>query len=437
MIEDEAYEVKEVDKDVMYNIIPSVAMHSNTGLNSYASVETWLLTNRCSDVSKIWDALLDEKLHSKGVRGSTSDTVREMADKLKVEDINTLERVDVDQPHYNVMFSGGWDSVSLIIRHLEKGEAVIPFYIIFDEKWVSIAKLTINILRKVYGAKLLDGLHIMFGPLYCRGNEEVNLAQQSFATFYASRIDRRFQRHAIATEIAYCMNDDAISYLDDLRALYDASLRATYPVIQNSAPLSFPQTKFKHRDNSDFVENWMRDRGIALPVTGLDNCEVSFEYTIDKENNYWIAMLAEHDYDDPWHKKENKETGLFATAIIMKLTGMTRDPVTLGPDAKVDSRDDILVSSPLEVECEKLLDKKFKENAPKVDLDEFESFEDRKRRLAEKISNANETIEKYAKRGVATKAVKVPKNKSGEKISYKAVTKVRLKAGTKKNNEKN
>lgn len=437
MIEDEAYEVKEVDKDVMYNIIPSVAMHSNTDLNSYASVETWLLTNRCSDASKIWDALLDEKLHSKGVRGSTSDTVREMADKLKVEDINTLERVDVDQPHYNVMFSGGWDSVSLIIRHLEKGEAVIPFYIIFDEKWVSIAKLTINILRKVYGAKLLDDLHIMFGPLYCRGNEESALAQQSFATFYASRIDRRFQEHAIATEIAYCMNDDAISYLEDLRVLYDASLRITYPVMQNPTPLNFPQTKFKHRDNSDFVENWMRNRGIALPVTGLDNCEVSFEYAIDKENNYWIAMLAEHDYDDPWHKKENKETGLFATAIIMKLTGMTRGPVTLGPDAKVDSRDDILVSSPLEVECEKLLDKKFKEDAPKVDLDEFESFEDRKRRLAEKISNANETIEKYAKRGVATKVVKVPKDKSGEKMSYKTVTKVRLKAGNKKNNEKN
>lgn len=437
MIEDEAYEEKEVDKDVMYNIIPSVAMHSNTDLNSYASVETWLLTNKCSDASKIWDALLEEKLHSKSVRGSTLDTVREMADKLKVEDINTLERVDVDQPHYNVMFSGGWDSVSLIIRHLEKGEAVIPFYVIFDEKWVSIARLTINILRKVYGAKLLDGLHIMFGPLYCRGNEESALAQQSFATFYASRIDRRFQEHAIATEIAYCMNDDAISYLDDLRALYDASLKITYPVMQNSAPLNFPQIKFKHRENSDFVENWMRDRSIALPVTGLDNCEVSFEYAIDKENNYWIAMLAEHDYDDPWHKKENKETGLFATAIIMKLTGMTRDPVILGSDVKADAEDEIFVSSPLEVECEKILDKKFKEGAPKVDLEEFESFEDRKRRLAEKISNANETIEKYAKRGVATKVVKAPKNKSGEKMSYKATTKVRLKTGTKKNNEKN
>lgn len=432
MIEDEAYEVKEVDKDVMYNIIPSVAVHSNTDLNSYASVETWLLTNKCSDASKIWDALLEEKIHSKGVRGTTSDAVREMADKLKVEDINTLERVDVNQPHYNVMFSGGWDSVSLIIRHLEKGEAVIPFYIIFDEKWVSIAKLTINILRKVYGAKLLDSLHIMFGPLYCRGNEESALAQQSFATFYASRIDRRFQEHAIATEIAYCMNDDAISYLDDLRALYDASLRITYPVMQNPTPLNFPQTKFKHRENSDFVENWMRDRSIALPVTGLDNCEVSFEYAIDKENNYWIAMLAEHDYDDPWHKKENKETGLFATAIIMKLTGMTRDPVILGSDVKADPSDDIFVSSPLEVECEKILDKKFKENAPKVDLDEFESFEDRKRRLAEKISNANETIEKYAKRGVTTKVVKVPKNKSGEKMNYKSKTKGRGKKDNKK-----
>ena len=431
MIEDEAYEVKEVD------IIPNVAVHSNTDLNSYASVETWLLTNKCSDASKIWDALLEEKLHSEGVRGSTLDAVREMTDKLKVEDINTLERVDVDQPHYNVMFSGGWDSVSLIIRHLEKGEAVVPFYIIFDEKWVSIAKLTINILRKVYGAKLLDSLHIMFGPLYCRGNEESALAQQSFAAFYASRIDRRFQEHAIATEIAYCMNDDAISYLDDLKALYDASLRITYPVMQNPTPLNFPQTKFKHRDNSDFVENWMRNKGIALPVTGLDNCEVSFEYAIDKENNYWIAMLAKHDYDDPWHKKENKETGLFATAIIMKLTGMTRDPVILGSDVKADPSDDIFVSSPLEVECEKILDKKFKEDAPKVDLDEFESFEDRKRKLAEKISNANETIEKYAKRGVVTKVVKVPKDKSGEKMSYKTVTKVRLKTGNKKNNEKN
>ena len=432
MMEKEVYEEKEVDKDVMYNIIPSAAIHSNVDLNSYASVETWLLTNKCSDADKIWDALLEKKIDSKGIQDFDSGAVKEMNDKLRVEDVDTCERVDVDKPHYNVMFSGGWDSVSLIIRHLEKGEAVIPFYIIFDEKWTPIASLTINILRKVYGAKLLDNLHVMFGPLYCRGNEELNLAQQSFAAFYASRIDRRFQEHAIATEIAYCMNDDAISYLDDLRALYDASLRTTYPVMQNSAPLNFPQTKFKHRDNSDFVENWMRHRNIALPVTGLDNCEVSFRYAIDKENNYWIAMLANHDYDDPWHRKENKETGLFATAIIMKLTGMTRNSVVLGTDTKANGEDEILVSSPLEKECKKILDKKFKEDAPKVDLDEFESFEDRKRRLAEKISNANETLEKHDRRGVATKVVKVPKSKSGEKIKYKTTTKVKVKVGDKK-----
>lgn len=76
MIEDEAYEEKEVDKDVMYNIIPSVAMHSNTDLDSYASVETWLLTNKCSDANKIWDALLEEKLHYSDIDGIVAwDTI--------------------------------------------------------------------------------------------------------------------------------------------------------------------------------------------------------------------------------------------------------------------------------------------------------------------------------------------------------------------------
>ena len=54
-----------------------------------------------------------------------------------------------------VMFSGGCDSLSLALRHLEKGENVALCHVIFNEDETCAAYLTYKLLKKVYGEKVL------------------------------------------------------------------------------------------------------------------------------------------------------------------------------------------------------------------------------------------------------------------------------------------
>ena len=76
---------------------------------------------------KIWRVHNDKELVEK--------TFEKLKEKLGGEELSLYEdkvhfpsscyRIPTDRKHYNVFFSGGYDSLSLAIRHLEKGRVVI------------------------------------------------------------------------------------------------------------------------------------------------------------------------------------------------------------------------------------------------------------------------------------------------------------------------
>ena len=150
----------------------------------------------------------------------------------------------------------------------------------------------------------------MFTPLYGKGTEDNGLIQQSFVAFFASKVSRDLTENAIDIEVAYCMNDDAISYLNDLENLYKAGIACTYPE-REPIPLRSPQIKKSHLDNSIYVSNWM-DSHVVLPVTEADGMETDRLWMKTKDA-IWILMSDEK---NPY--KENKCCYNRPNAILMK-----------------------------------------------------------------------------------------------------------------------
>lgn len=176
---------------------------------------------------KIWRVHNDKELVEK--------TFEKLKEKLGGEELSLYEdkvhfpsscyRIPTDRKHYNVFFSGGYDSLSLAIRHLEKGDLVDLYYLNFDPDMTVFAEISCAILRSIYGKNVIGLKYVLNeDPLGANGDVEFKFAQQRLTTFFASMIKDDVLEKTIATEIAYCRNDDAISFLSELRNLYNASL---------------------------------------------------------------------------------------------------------------------------------------------------------------------------------------------------------------------
>ncbi len=277
-------------------IVPRITHHDTIHFGSFSSLDIWYLDNDKYEVCKIWNGLKD---------------------KLNAESANRNDYISpstnwgaLKSPYHIVFFSGGFDSTSLILRHLEKGEPVMPFFINFSEEQLPICKLIIAILQKIYGKELIGDLREMFTPLYGKGTEDNGLIQQSFVAFFASKVSRDLTENASDIEVAYCMNDDAISYLSDLENLYKAGVTCTYPE-REPIPFKFPQIKKAHLDNSIYVSNWMNSH-VVLPVTEADGMETDRLWMKTKDS-IWILMSDEKNL-----YKENKCCYDRPNAILMK-----------------------------------------------------------------------------------------------------------------------
>lgn len=291
------------------SIRPEIIRRTKVLLSNSQTVSIWGLENSPIEVDKIWNRLKD----------TLATNGKEMLDAKDVRLDSRIFCTNICmEPHYNVLFSGGWDSTALILNHLEKGEKVIPFYISFYEPTKIMAEISVKILQKIYGTDLIADLKPLFGDIVCNGTEEHTLAQQSFSAFFASKIGRTYTENAIATEIAYCMNDDAISYLDDLRNLYKSGVNCCYPPTK-AIPLKFPLKKQKHLDNVKTVINCMNKRDFFLPVTCLDSVDFTFDAFEDKDGNDWISFNSNLEKADI--NKDNKLSSEFYTGIFIKLTG--------------------------------------------------------------------------------------------------------------------
>lgn len=196
-------------------------------------------------------------------------------------------RIPTDKKHYNVFFSGGYDSLSLAIRHLEKGDLVDLYYLNFDPDMKIFAEVSCAILQSIYGKNVI-GLKSVLNddPLGVEGDVEFKFAQQRLTTFFASMIKDDVLEKTIATEIAYCMNDDAISFLSELRNLYNASLSCRINTTAK-APLKFPLSKTSHFKNSEVVYTVEDEKGVIFPVTEHYHSDI---HAFKTKNEDWLLM---------------------------------------------------------------------------------------------------------------------------------------------------
>ena len=216
---------------------------------------------------KIWRVHNDKELVEK--------TFEKLKEKLGGEELSLYEdkvhfpsscyRIPTDRKHYNVFFSGGYDSLSLAIRHLEKGDLVDLYYLNFDPDMTIFAEISCAILQSIYGKNVIGLKYVLNeDPLGVDGDVEFKFAQQRLTTFFASMIKDDVLEKTIATEIAYCMNDDAISFLSELRNLYNASLSCRLNTTAK-VPLRFPLSKISHFDNSEVVYTFEEKCNVIFP----------------------------------------------------------------------------------------------------------------------------------------------------------------------------
>lgn len=278
-----------------------ILYHPDTEKGSFGKYTIWRVNENYGTALDIFELI--KKHHN-------DETIKEsceMSDFDSPISSSTCSEYLQNQPHYNVMFSGGWDSTALIIEHLEKGDVVFPFTVNFNPSVIPIAKLIIYILRRVYGEHKLAPLQTLFGPITCDASTtETNFCQQSFTAFYSSFIAGSFMKNAIATEIAYCQNDDAISYLDELRTLYRTNLGMRYYNKYHTfkePPLEFPFTKNEHSHNVQTVLKFENKYRVKLPVFGF---EVPSFYAFKTEKKSWIMIANLEDTKDKFSDRSHK-----------------------------------------------------------------------------------------------------------------------------------
>ena len=245
---------------------------------------------------KVWDSLKNKLNSNKKIeRNSNLFEERIVVPHQYCSD-------DYDKKHYNVFFSGGYDSLSLIIRHLEKGEKVEPFFIGFNDDTARVfADTCISILRRTYGGRI-GTLKQIFTDIGSNGNEDTCFIQQPICAFYAACIAPEYLNNAIATEVAYCMNDDALSYTEELKSLYSAGLRCRTHEYKE-VPLVFPLIKNRHVENCQVVYAFEERHNVIFPVTGNEPANMYYDEFTDKNGNIWIKYF---DSGEECHKL-NKE----------------------------------------------------------------------------------------------------------------------------------
>ena len=164
---------------------------------------------------------------------------------------------------YAIMFSGGFDSLSLALRHLEKGERVFLLSVGFSEERTT-SSLTVRLLKSIYGNAVIGPIKL-FAPIFTDLEGGNGLVQQPFTAFYASHMPDRIRQVAKAVECAYIMNDDAISFQNELKAIYNNSMKC-HILDKEHPPLKFPLTKVSHEENLEYVASVEKKYQIIFPA---------------------------------------------------------------------------------------------------------------------------------------------------------------------------
>lgn len=174
-----------------------------------------------------------------------------------------------------VLFSGGLDSTYLVWDNLRKGNIVHPFYFTIENNLnkPELEKNRVNLLYKsfyeTYGdlinppeyvmsvevMSIQSKLHLQQLPVWILG---LQYCQMDF-------LDE--------IQIGYVMNDDAISYIDDIRDIYQSYSK----ISDNQIPLKFPLIKHKKEEIYSELPKIYRDLTITCEnptIINSDNSEI-------------------------------------------------------------------------------------------------------------------------------------------------------------------
>lgn len=201
--------------------------------------------------------------------------------------------VSYDSDAYAIMFSGGFDSLSLALRHLEKKERVYLLSVGFNYDERCSAWLTAQILKSVYGESNVKFIKL-FDTILIDGEGTSGLAQQPICAFYASHMPEDVFEDIKAVECAYVMNDDAISYLSELKAIYSNAMKchSVSRSRKDFPPMKFPLSKVQHHENICYVRRIEEKYDVIFPTLSAEyirsrmyEAKNDFVYIIEGECN--------------------------------------------------------------------------------------------------------------------------------------------------------
>lgn len=148
-----------------------------------------------------------------------------------------------------VLFSGGLDSTYLIWKNLKDGNIVFPIYVEIENNYIKTIleknrmKLLYNEFVKEFNSSenyerkiheihyaISVGVHACENSLYFK---QIPIWLFSIMFMQSMEVDE--------IQIGYVSNDDAISYLSDMKKIY----KSYQPICEPLKPLVFPLTKMK------------------------------------------------------------------------------------------------------------------------------------------------------------------------------------------------
>lgn len=164
-----------------------------------------------------------------------------------------------------ILFSGGLDSTYLVWKNLKEGNSVTPIYVEIEnnETKTILEKNRIELLHKEF-KKEFDS------DAYWEGNSKLKYIKYLFSVGVDANENSLYFKQVpiwiVATlfmqsldvdeiQIGYVSNDDAISFLDDIRKIY----KSYQAICEPMKPLKFPLTKFKKEQMArELPENYLK-----------------------------------------------------------------------------------------------------------------------------------------------------------------------------------
>lgn len=139
-----------------------------------------------------------------------------------------------------VLFTGGLDSTYLVYKNLKEGNRVQPYYVYLENNATKAKREQIqmekiwNVLNEMFPQKIMKPRTILETKITSSWYHKFALCQPPIWVFALSWI----QSNVHALQVAYVEGDDAVSYIDKIKNLYEAYRGFIYDEVL--IPLEFP-----------------------------------------------------------------------------------------------------------------------------------------------------------------------------------------------------